>query len=323
MIINKKSKPGWLKPSKNLINDFKYNSPFKIGKLKDNPKVSISMFKTNRPAQLSISKKQMNWEQARAKYHLSPSGDADKDGVINMFDCRPYNKARQGPQHEMMVSRKITEKEFKQNKSLAKKQKESKVSLLSKRRKEIMETLKEKPYLYRGRGLSKKAMQQYRPKDLPEALRTTPYSMNQLSQDRYGRYSSYAKNVRGSNEFGLSEGISVHDPSTSEAHQELPSSRFKIQKRNKNIDIVHKELELQGVPHYYKPKREKIISERIPIRIKPKRLKQEPKEIDEAYITPDNVKDVVEDVTISEKIEQKDREKEERNKSAQDILDEL
>ena len=27
-------------------------------------------------------------------------GDSDGDGVINMFDCQPHNKKKQGPEHE-------------------------------------------------------------------------------------------------------------------------------------------------------------------------------------------------------------------------------
>ena len=44
----------------------------------------------------SIPKSKMNWLEAKRKYpRLSPFGDADRDGVKNMFDCKPFNKKRQ------------------------------------------------------------------------------------------------------------------------------------------------------------------------------------------------------------------------------------
>lgn len=43
-----------------------------------------------------IPKKQMNWIQAQSAYpKLSPWGDADYDGVINMLDCKPFDKDKQ------------------------------------------------------------------------------------------------------------------------------------------------------------------------------------------------------------------------------------
>lgn len=37
----------------------------------------------------------MNWVQAKTKYpKLSPFGDADHDGLINMYDCKPFNKKK-------------------------------------------------------------------------------------------------------------------------------------------------------------------------------------------------------------------------------------
>jgi hypothetical protein len=50
-----------------------------------------------RPSNIkNIKKKDMNWSQAKSKYpKLSPFGDADRDGVKNMFDCKPFDKKRQ------------------------------------------------------------------------------------------------------------------------------------------------------------------------------------------------------------------------------------
>lgn len=42
------------------------------------------------------NKKSLSWKEAKAKYsRLSSRGDADKDGVINKKDCRPFDKKRQ------------------------------------------------------------------------------------------------------------------------------------------------------------------------------------------------------------------------------------
>lgn len=44
-------------------------------------------------------KKGMNWLQAKTKYpKLSPFGDADKDGLMNMYDCKPFNKFLRDPE---------------------------------------------------------------------------------------------------------------------------------------------------------------------------------------------------------------------------------
>jgi hypothetical protein len=43
-----------------------------------------------------IKKKDLNWEQAKKRYpNMQPFGDADRDGVINMFDCKPFDPKRQ------------------------------------------------------------------------------------------------------------------------------------------------------------------------------------------------------------------------------------
>lgn len=44
-----------------------------------------------------VKRMDMNWFQAKQKNtRLNPWGDADKDGVINVFDCHPYDPARDG-----------------------------------------------------------------------------------------------------------------------------------------------------------------------------------------------------------------------------------
>jgi len=43
------------------------------------------------------SKKDLTWRQALSRNpKLNPLGDADRDGRLNMFDCRPFDKKRDG-----------------------------------------------------------------------------------------------------------------------------------------------------------------------------------------------------------------------------------
>jgi len=53
------------------------------------------------PMKRSIPKRNMTWSQAKRKYpKLSPLGDADRDGVKNKFDCRPFDRKKQGWAHK-------------------------------------------------------------------------------------------------------------------------------------------------------------------------------------------------------------------------------
>jgi hypothetical protein len=46
-------------------------------------------------------KKNMNWVQAKRAFpKLAPFGDVDKDGIYNMFDCKPFDRKRQGEEHK-------------------------------------------------------------------------------------------------------------------------------------------------------------------------------------------------------------------------------
>jgi len=48
-----------------------------------------------------ISKKDLTWPQAKIRFPLlKPFKDADRDGVKNMFDCKPFDKKRQGFVHQ-------------------------------------------------------------------------------------------------------------------------------------------------------------------------------------------------------------------------------
>ena len=48
-----------------------------------------------------ISKKDLTWPQAKIRYPLlKPMKDADRDGIINLLDCRPFDRRRQGFFHK-------------------------------------------------------------------------------------------------------------------------------------------------------------------------------------------------------------------------------
>lgn len=52
-----------------------------------------------------MPKKNMTWSQAKLRYpKLKFFGDADRDGVKNYLDCRPFNKKKQGWKHEYSFS---------------------------------------------------------------------------------------------------------------------------------------------------------------------------------------------------------------------------
>ena len=49
----------------------------------------------------AIPKKNMTWPQAKIRFpKLKPMVDTDRDGVVNLLDCRPFNKRRQGWAHQ-------------------------------------------------------------------------------------------------------------------------------------------------------------------------------------------------------------------------------
>jgi len=76
----------------------------KLFKLKSNrsiPKTANLIFGFDHPklARNISGKMAMNWAQAKKKYpNLSPFADNDRDGVQNIFDCRPFDRRRQALQ---------------------------------------------------------------------------------------------------------------------------------------------------------------------------------------------------------------------------------
>ena len=82
-ISKKEAVPYYLKP--NIV-----NSPFKTGNIQ-----SPFKFQTK-----GIPTKDIRWTQAQGnkkyrKINLNPFGDHDKDGILNMYDCRPFDPKRQ------------------------------------------------------------------------------------------------------------------------------------------------------------------------------------------------------------------------------------
>ena len=48
-----------------------------------------------------IPKKKLTWPQAKVRFpHLKPMVDTDRDGVINLLDCKPFDRTRQGRFHK-------------------------------------------------------------------------------------------------------------------------------------------------------------------------------------------------------------------------------
>jgi hypothetical protein len=79
----------------------------KVTKTKNNNSISFTQPKTGISPFLGIpkrgtkktSKLNMDWYQAKARYpKMNPYADADRDGVPNIMDCKPFNKKKQdGP----------------------------------------------------------------------------------------------------------------------------------------------------------------------------------------------------------------------------------
>jgi len=47
-----------------------------------------------------IPKRLLTWPQAQVKYpRLNPFGDADRDGILNAWDCKPFDPLRHGPNY--------------------------------------------------------------------------------------------------------------------------------------------------------------------------------------------------------------------------------
>ncbi len=64
-------------------------------------KTKRTFFKPSVPQRIT----NMNWKQAKARFPLmNPRGDADKDGVKNFRDCKPFDIKRQGKNHDEEIS---------------------------------------------------------------------------------------------------------------------------------------------------------------------------------------------------------------------------
>jgi len=64
-------------------------------------------FDLPKPTRKVKGKLGMSWPQAKKKFpKMSPFGDADKDGVKNWLDCRPFDKRRQGYARDQKIANK-------------------------------------------------------------------------------------------------------------------------------------------------------------------------------------------------------------------------
>jgi len=63
-------------------------------------KNKISLFKPKVPRTI----KKLSWTQAKARFpNMNPDGDVDKDRLKNKFDCKPFDRMKQGEEHEEMA----------------------------------------------------------------------------------------------------------------------------------------------------------------------------------------------------------------------------
>ena len=85
---------------------------FSPGKKGKSPKKGKLLFKpvrlpTKRNVK-SISKKNLTWPQAVKRYPKTKMfGDADRDGKLNMFDCKPFDKKRHGRSKSNRMLKKV------------------------------------------------------------------------------------------------------------------------------------------------------------------------------------------------------------------------
>jgi len=72
-------------------------TPIKVNPINSKTKNLVFGFDLAKPARKIKGKKSLSYKQAKMRFPgLSPHGDADKDGVQNWLDCRPFDPMRQG-----------------------------------------------------------------------------------------------------------------------------------------------------------------------------------------------------------------------------------
>jgi hypothetical protein len=87
-VSNSHSVPRMIKPTPNPF----YIKPAQV---KVPVKKVVNKIKIIKDDTKKVPLNKMNWFQAKNKFNnLNPLGDADKDGLMNMFDCKPFNKKR-------------------------------------------------------------------------------------------------------------------------------------------------------------------------------------------------------------------------------------
>lgn len=91
------------RPSKRRKIKSKRIYPIFFGRLRKDSGVSpFTIFKNNvNVVNIKKKKSDMTYDEAKRKFpKMNPFGDADKDGIENWMDCRPFNKNKQGKTHK-------------------------------------------------------------------------------------------------------------------------------------------------------------------------------------------------------------------------------
>jgi len=185
-----------LKKEKRL-NLYKMKLIFKNSRTKKAKKkpVKVSFFK---PVKLNtkwnirnIKRKNLTWSQATIRYpKLNPFKDSDKDGKLNIFDCKPFNKKKHGTSKLLM--KEISEEVMRQ-KGLS-------MKYINKRKKQLHRELKEKhPKGYKKHiGKTSKVIS---PKEIVRILAKDPtlYSEYKKNKVRITSSGSDIKRLQGYN----------------------------------------------------------------------------------------------------------------------------
>lgn len=86
-------------------------TPIKVTPINSKTKNLVFGFDLAKPARKVKGKKALSWQQAKVKFpKMNPMGDADKDGVKNWLDCKPFDPKRQDTKDGRWIIEKKGEK---------------------------------------------------------------------------------------------------------------------------------------------------------------------------------------------------------------------
>ena len=78
-------------------------------KIKNNQKIFKPIILPNKINIKKVSKKELTYPQAIIRYKkLTAFGDADRDGKLNMFDCKPFNKKKHGFAEDLVTGKDLS-----------------------------------------------------------------------------------------------------------------------------------------------------------------------------------------------------------------------